>query len=281
MRGADRRIALGLYRAGPTRPVLERALEVGVTAVDTAYNYGRYQGHRALVEAAGDLLGRFEVSTKVGYFPGGHNLAPARLRAAVAEAGDVLGRAPDTVFVHNPEHDPDALPAACEALAACQADGLCRAWGVATWNPLPLLHAAVLVTVRPDVLMVRAGLAVPGPVLDAAEQLAIKMAAGEVWGMAPFAGNPSDPVWSGLDTGVFLEPGQEPVSSAQARLAVAFAIPAVSRIAVGTTHPDHLADLAAATSVEVSTDTVHAYRRLLRDQAGGRGKEAAHASHNG
>ncbi|MFG3348630.1 aldo/keto reductase [Streptomyces sp. NPDC048018] len=249
--------------------------------VDTAYNYGRYEGHRALVKAAGDLLDRFEVSTKVGYFPNGHDLAPARLRAAVAEAGEVLGRVPDTVFVHNPEHDPDGLPAACEALAACQADGLCRAWGVATWNPAPLLRVAALAEVRPDVLMVRAGLAVPGPVLDAAEQLGLRMAAGEVWGMAPFAGNPSDPVWSGLDTGVFLEPGQEPVSSAQARLAVAFAVPAVSRIAVGTSRPDHLSELAAATSVETSSDTVRAYRRLLRDQAGGRGKEAAHAAHDG
>ncbi|MFD5484040.1 aldo/keto reductase [Streptomyces virginiae] len=281
MRGADRRIALGLYRAGPTRPVLERALEVGVTAVDTAYNYGRYQGHRALVKAAGDLLDRIEVSTKVGYFPGGYDLTPARLRAAVAEAGEVLGRAPDTVFVHNPEHDPDGLPAACEALATCQADGLCRAWGIATWNPLPLLRVAASVAVRPDVLMVRAGLAVLGPVLDAGEHLRSRMAAGEVWGMAPFAGNPSDPVWSGLDTGVFLEPGQEPVSSAQARLAVAFAVPAVSRIAVGTNRPDHLTELAAATSVDVSTDTVHAYRQLLREQAGGRGKETAHAVHDG
>ncbi|WP_285548276.1 hypothetical protein [Streptomyces lavendulae] len=42
-----------------------------------------------------------------------------------------------------------------------------------------------------------------------------------------------------------------------------------------------MSELAAATTVEVSTDTVHAYRRLLTDQAGGRGKEAAHAAHDG
>ncbi|MGW9451463.1 hypothetical protein [Streptomyces sp. NPDC055632] len=84
-----------------------------------------------------------------------------------------------------------------------------------------------------------------------------------------------------LDTGVFLEPGQQPVSSAQVRLAVAFAVPAVSRIAVGTTCPDHLAELAAASSLAVSTDTVYAYCRLLREQVGGCRREAARATHDG
>jgi aryl-alcohol dehydrogenase-like predicted oxidoreductase len=226
-------------------------------------------------------LPRFEVSTKVGYFPNGHSLAPGRLRAAVEETAQALGRVPDTVFVHNPEHDPAGLAAACEALTACQADGLCRAWGIATWNPLPLLRAAAEAQARPDVVMVRAGLAVPGPVLDAAEHFAQSIRADEVWGMAPFAGNPSDPVWSGLDTRLFLEPGQGPVSSVQARLAAAFAVPTVSRIAVGTTRPDHLTELAAATRIAASAETVHAYRALLRERAGARGKEAARAAHHG
>ncbi|MFJ9416694.1 aldo/keto reductase [Streptomyces sp. NPDC101227] len=280
MRGDDRRIVLGLYRSGPSRAVLERALEVGITAVDTAYNYGRYEGHRALASEAGELLGRFEVSTKVGYFPDGHDLDPVRLRTAVAEAGEALGRVPDTVFLHNPEHDPGRFAVACEALATCQAAGLCRAWGVATWNPLPLVPVAAGLSVRPEVVMVRAGLAVPGPVLDAAENLAHEMSARTVWGMAPFAGNPSDQVWSGIDTGLFLEPGQPAVSSVQARLAAAFAVPSVSRIAVGTSRPDHLAELAAATRVAASAQTVHAYRTLLRERAG-HGKEAARAAHHG
>ncbi|MFB7031780.1 MULTISPECIES: hypothetical protein [unclassified Streptomyces] len=86
---------------------------------------------------------------------------------------------------------------------------------------------------------------------------------------------------------MFLEPGQQPVSSAQVRLAVAFAVPAVpavpavSRIAVGTTCPDHLAELAAASSLAVSTDTVYAYCRLLREQVGGCRREAARAAHDG
>ncbi|MFE2157076.1 aldo/keto reductase [Streptomyces lydicus] len=280
MRGADRRIVLGLYRSGPSRAVLERALEVGITAADTAYNYGRYEGHRALASEAGELLNQFEVSTKVGYFPDGHNLEPDRLQAAVAEAGEALGQVPDTVFLHNPEHDPGRFAVACETLAGCQASGLCRAWGVATWNPLPLVPAAAGVPVRPDVVMVRAGLAVPGQVLDAAENLAHEMSARAVWGMAPFAGNPSDQVWSGVDTGLFLEPGQPAVSSVQARLAAAFAVPSVSRVAVGTSQPDHLAELVAATGIKASMETVHAYRTLLRERAR-RGKEAARAAHHG
>ncbi|MBT2396255.1 aldo/keto reductase [Streptomyces sp. ISL-100] len=255
-------------------------LEVGITAVDTAYNYGRYEGHRALVDEAGELLDRFEVSTKVGYFPDGHDLDPERLRAAVAETGEALGRVPDTVFLHNPEHDPGRFVVACETLAACQAAGLCVAWGIATWNPLPLVPVAAGVPVRPDVVMVRAGLATPGPVLDAAENLAHELSGRAMWGMAPFAGDPSDPVWSGLDTGLFLEPGQPAVSSVQARLAAAFAVPSVSRIAVGTSQPDHLAELAAATRVATSTEMVHAYRTLLRERAG-RGKEPARAAHHG
>ncbi|MFF4648166.1 aldo/keto reductase [Streptomyces sp. NPDC001389] len=251
----------------PTRTLLEHALTTGVTALDTASNYDCYTGHSVLARTAGELLDRFEVSTKVGYFPTGHTLAPARLRAAVEQSVADLGRPPDTMFLHNPEHDPSGLAAACEELAACREVGLCRAWGIATWNPAPLLAAATTVEAKPDVVMVRAGLAVRGEALDAAERFTAELGAGDRWGMAPFAGNPNDPVWSKVDAGVFLEPGQS-ASRIQAGLAAAFALPAVSRIAVGTSSPQHLDELAAAVRYTASSVVVAEYRELLRAGAG-------------
>ncbi|MFK8909432.1 hypothetical protein [Streptomyces sp. YS-3] len=70
--------------------------------------------------SAGDLLPNFSLSTKVGFFPGGHSLDPARLRTAVEQAVKDLGREPDLVFLHNPEHsasDTGRLGPACAALA--------------------------------------------------------------------------------------------------------------------------------------------------------------------
>ena len=159
MRSAERRVVLGLYRARPTRQLLEAALDLGLAALDTAYNYQHFGGHRALAATAGELLGRFDISTKVGFFPDGHSLEPARLRAAVEKAGSELGRAPNTVLLHNPECSPQAFQRACETLAGMRNAGLCQAWGLSSWNPIPLLEVAS--RAEPDVLMVRAGLAVP------------------------------------------------------------------------------------------------------------------------
>ncbi|MEU9373791.1 aldo/keto reductase [Streptomyces sp. NPDC048255] len=244
--------------------------------MDTAFNYDRFAGHQVLRRVAGPLLDEFEVSTKVGYFPDGHSLDPVRLNQAVAESADTLGRTPDTVLLHNPEHDPDRLADACETLAACVRRGLCRAWGIATWDPRPLVHAAAEVKVRPDVVMVRAGLSVSEPVLYAGEQFTTMLGADDVWGMAPFAGNPSDPVWSKVDATVFLQPGQQ-ATAVQAGLAAAFALPAVSRVAVGTSCPGHLDELAAAVRLVPSTQMIGEYRELLRARAHGKGDlRAAH-----
>ena len=199
MRTAERRVILGLYRARPTRHLLEAALDLGIAALDTAYNYQHFDGHRALAIAAGELLDRFEISTKVGFFPDGHSLAPARLRAAVEQTVSELGRTPTTVLLHNPECSPQAFQRACEALAGMRDAGLCQAWGLSSWSPRPLL--AFDPGAEPDVLMVRAGLTVPAGDLDAAEQLAVRLQPTRLWGMAPFGGHAADPVWSAVNTG--------------------------------------------------------------------------------
>ena len=261
MRSADRRIVLGLYRTRPNRELLEAALDLGVTALDTAYNYQRFGGHRALATVGGDLLSRFEISTKVGFFTDGHSLDPARLHAAVEQAASDLGRIPDTVLLHNPECSPGGFQRACDTISTLRDSGLCRAWGLSTWDPRRLL--AVADEASPDVLMVRAGLTVPATVLDAAEHLVAVLRPERVWGMAPFGGDSADPIWSSVDTGMFLTPGQQ-ASPLQAAVAAAFAIPSVQRLAVGTSRPEHLAELVAACGLAVSPQRVASYRELLR-----------------
>lgn len=235
-----------------------------MTALDTAYNYQRFGGHRALADAVGDLLDRFEISTKVGFFTDGHSLDPARLHAAVEQAASDLGRIPDTVLLHNPECSPNAFQRACDTIRILRDSGLCRAWGLSTWDPRRLLVVAD--EARPDVLMVRAGLTVPTAVLDAAEDLVAVLRPERVWGMAPFGGDSADPIWSSIDTRLFLAPSQQ-ASRLQAALAAAFAIPSVQRLAVGTARPEHLAESVAACELATNPRQIASYRELLRRRA--------------
>lgn len=265
MRTVDRRIALGLYRTGHTRHLLEGALERGVTDLDTAFNYHHFASHRTLAAIADDLLAAFNISTKVGYFPDGHDLDPARLRAAVEQSAEELGRTPDTVLLHNPESSVDRFADACAALLDIREAGLCKNWGLSTWDPRRLLDTEWEVP-RPDVAMVRAGLAVPVGILDAVDELVDRARFTELWGMAPFAGNADDSIWQTVDTSMFLVPGQQ-CSTLQAGVAAAFAIPEVTRLAVGTSHVEHLAEAVGGSQLEVNTETVTVYRALLRERA--------------
>jgi pyridoxine 4-dehydrogenase len=260
VRSTGRRVVLGLYRARPARQVLEAALDLGLTALDTAYSYQHFDSHRALAATAGDLLGRFEISTKVGFFPDGHSLEPARLRAAVEQAVSELGRAPNTILLHNPECSPQEFQRACKTLAGMRDAGLCKAWGLSSWNPRPLL--AVASRAEPDVLMVRTGLTVPAGDLDAAEQLAVRLQAKQLWGMAPFGGDAADPLWSTVDTTQFLAPGQN-ATRLQAAFATAFAVPQVSAVAVGTRDVRHLEQLRNAAELRTDPNTIARYRELI------------------
>ncbi|WP_262391194.1 aldo/keto reductase [Nocardiopsis sp. CNR-923] len=233
-----------------------------MTGLDTAYNYQHFSSHQALAAAAGEALDEFEITTKVGFFPQGHDLSPERLRQAVRQTVDDLGRVPDTVLLHNPECSVDGFEAACEALVRIRDDGLCREWGISTWSPQELVGRSWALP-PPDVIMVRAGLSVPAPVLDATERLTIGLGAKKVYGMAPFGGNANDPIWSKVDTHLFLTPGQQ-AHTLQAALAAAFAIPEVERIAVGTSSPTHLAHIVQARSLTISPAVIERYRALLR-----------------
>ncbi|MDX3224528.1 aldo/keto reductase [Streptomyces sp. ME19-01-6] len=265
MRTADRRIALGLYRTGHTRRLLEGALEQGVTDLDTAFNYHRFDSHRTLAAIAGDLLPAFTISTKVGYFPDGHDLDPARIRAAVEQSVEELGRSPDTVLLHNPESSVEGFTDASAALLEMREAGLFKHWGFSTWDPRRLLEADWEIP-RPDVAMVRAGLTVSVAILNAVDELVDRAKITELWGMAPFAGNADDSIWRTVDMSTFLVSGQQG-TALQAGIATAFAIPEVARLAVGTSHVEHLAEAVGGSRLEVNTERVTEYRALLRERA--------------
>ncbi len=255
------------------------ALDLGITALDTSTNYLRFRSHEVLARVAGDLLPKFHLSTKVGYFPGSsgaeHSLAPERLHSAVEEAARDIGREPDLVFLHNPEHSltpgtarsREALADACAALDSATSRGLCGAWGIATWDPTafpPLVDASMP---TPSTLMVRAGLLVGAGTLDAAEALmeAWGLSTGAMWGMSPFGGSTKAPVWARVDPRVFLRDSGG-YSRAQAAFRVAYQLPNVSAVAVGTDEPTHLGDLVGALAAVPDEEAVAEYRTLLRDR---------------
>ncbi|MET9839019.1 MULTISPECIES: aldo/keto reductase [Streptomyces] len=275
MYGADPRVVLGLHRSRHRRDLLTAALGLGVTALDTAAPYFGFHSHLALAETAADLLPKFTLSTKVGFFPsaGGaeHSLDPVRLRLAVERAARELGREPDIVFLHNPERSLAGLsPAdghallghACTALAGAARDGLCRVWGVASWDTRPLGRVRVEGLPSPDVLMVRAGLLVGVDLLNATTVLRTAWQAGETWGMSPFGGGHRK-VWEDFDPRPFLRPPQDDLSRMQAAFRTAFHLPSASAVAVGTDDPGHLAQLVQALGAEVDTAAVSQYLRAL------------------
>jgi aryl-alcohol dehydrogenase-like predicted oxidoreductase len=117
----------------------------------------------------------------------------------------------------------------------------------------------------PQVVMLRAGLLVPTDVLDAGDQLADLLGCAR-WGMSPFGGRRDDPIWNTIKPCQFLTPQQE-ASPMQAVARVAFALPEVAQLAVGTDNPTHLDELIAAMALELDHTRVGRYRALLRQCA--------------
>ena len=235
----------------------------------TTYHHG--QAHRLLATAAGDLIERFTISTKVSPRAG---LPP--LREQAARAVDELGTVPTVVLVHNPEHIVRALPPdqaarwwhdTAEVMTELVASGLCRAWGLACWDPRPLLPLLPSPpsdqAPPPAVAMIRAGLLVPSDVLTASDELLdqLKIEHEGRWGMSPFAGEPT--LLAGAGIHQFLGHDAPSCRRPAVALATAWHLPSVSRIAVGTSHPQHLAELAAAVEYPVDGDRITRYRQRL------------------
>ncbi|GHG60787.1 aldo/keto reductase [Streptomyces griseocarneus] len=280
MRERDPRIVLGLHRSRYERRILTSALELGVDAIDTSFNYRGFSAHTALATAGSDLLPRFELSTKVGFFPAAgraeHSLDPCRLREAVEQTNRDLGRAPDLVFLHNPERsltgfsaaNQDRLGTACAAVERAAAEGLCGGWGISSWDPRSLPGLVDGTLPRPDAVMVRAGLLAGIDVLEASEALAARwgLDPARLWGMSPFGGSATQPLWGKLDPRVFIQEPHDGLSAVQATFRVACWLPRAGRIAVGTDSPSHLGELVDALQYQADAGSLRTYRRLLREQ---------------
>lgn len=232
------------------------------------------------MRVAGDLLPSLTISTKVGFFPTGnghaeHSLEPGCLLQALEKTNTDLRRPPDLVFLHNPErslvqnrdHAAEALATACNALQEAATRGLCGAWGVASWDPSRLPELIDTTTPRPDVLMARAGLTVSTTVLDAAETLIAQWKPNARWGMSPFAGETADPVWQTFDPRIFLQGPSDDMSRLQAAFRLAYHLPPVDTVAVGTDNPTHLRELLNALPRKVDSTAIRRYRSLLREGA--------------
>ena len=228
---------------------------------------------------AGDLLPKLRISTKVGFFSGHgrpeHSLDPDRLVRALNQTNADLGRAPDLVFLHNPERSLERAPErarndfaeACGALQDAATRGLCGDWGVASWNPSPVSEVIDPTTPKPSVLMIRSGLLVGIDALDAAEALTGRWKPSEVWGMSPFGGDAGAAVWDTVDPRLFLQGRDDECSRPQAAFRAAYGLPPVEAVAVGTDNPTHLSELLDALRYEIDVAVIHQYRTLLRGRA--------------
>jgi aryl-alcohol dehydrogenase-like predicted oxidoreductase len=237
-----------------------------VSELDTAFSYSDFVSHALLAGIGSDITAHLKITTKVGFFPDGHDLAPRRLSEAAYRIADDLGRVPDTLLLHNPERSAPLFTRACEDLIRLRDAGLCGAWGVSSWDPTALLGQSV--SQPPDVLMVRCGLAVSARVLSAAEQLMSQLRPRVVRGMSPFGGSMADSIWHQVDPAMFLDPASRDTAPTrvQAALAVAFVVPRVSAVAVGTSETNHLEQLRDAAMLRADPDAVGRYRSLLAER---------------
>ncbi|WP_274562463.1 aldo/keto reductase [Streptomyces spiramyceticus] len=267
-------LGLGTYRCRDVARAAAMAAAAGADWIDTAPNYAQGQAERALAP----VLARhpeLKVSTKVGFLaPGSRGLA---LRAGVVAAGTAeaghclapryigwqvecnrrtLGRTPDLVFVHNPEHGcsreaiTDRLYLAFLTLEkACQA-GLIRGYGVATWSgfssglfDVPLLLELASKAGGPQhhlraiqLPLSLVNLAPIAQALDGVGVLADAVAAElEVFASAPLHGG----AVPGLVTPELAELIRSGSTPAGAGLAVVASAPGVRRLLVSTDQPQH------------------------------------------
>ncbi|MFJ5925771.1 aldo/keto reductase [Kitasatospora sp. NPDC092948] len=268
------RLGLGTYRCLDVAKTALMAASRGADWVDTAPNYQQGQAEASLaavLSACPDLC----VSTKVGFVPvgvgrvavqagvlsaadaeRGHCLAPDYLTWQLARSRLMLGRAPDLVFVHNPEYAcPDGeitgrLHNAFLALEEACSQRAVSAYGVTTWHGFGSGHFDVpalvelateaggpnhhLSAVQLPVSLVH--LAPIGQALAGHGPLADALAAGlEVFASAPLHGG-EIPGMVTPHLAELIAPGKTP---AEAALAVVASAPGVKRVLLSTEDPEH------------------------------------------
>jgi aryl-alcohol dehydrogenase-like predicted oxidoreductase len=123
--------------------IVRRALESGITLLDTANVYGDGASERIVAKAPADA----KIATKVGLKrikgkPEG--LAPARIRAALQESLANLKRPfVDLYYLHAP--DPNVpLGETIDALGELLREGLIKRWGMSNYASWEILEAATI-----------------------------------------------------------------------------------------------------------------------------------------
>ncbi|MFD8112228.1 aldo/keto reductase [Streptomyces microflavus] len=279
-------LAAGTHRCNNVSAAVSAAVDAGVKWIDTAPNYARGMAEAPLraVLVRHPSVG---VSTKVGFVPvadrraainarvlfgeqsrRGHCLSRQYIAWQVDLSHARLGRAPDLVFVHNPENGAStreevlrALTSAFEEMETAANTGLIHGYGVATWTGLSsgMFTVSDLVSlaqrvggwrhhfhaVQTPLSLVHLGLVAEtlrgGGPLQQAREAGIR-----VFTSAPLCGGDL----LGMMTPElvhFIDPSATP---AQAALRVALSAPGVSRVLLSASTPAHWADAVGAAARE-------------------------------
>ncbi|MFD7451208.1 aldo/keto reductase [Kitasatospora sp. NPDC059827] len=274
-------LGLGTYRCLDVAEAALMAASRGADWVDTAPNYAGGQAETSLapvLAAHRDL----RVSTKVGFIPAGaghigvragaliaadaergYCLAPNYVAWQLARSRRMLGRVPDLVFVHNPEHGcPDGeitgrLYKAFLTLEEACSQQVISTYGVATWRgfssrlfdvptlielaakaggPNHHLRAIQLPVSLVHLVPVAQALGGHGPLADALN------AGLEVFASAPLHGG-EIPDLVTPELSELITPGKTPTETA---LAVVASAPGVKRVLLSTGNAEHWGQAAGA-----------------------------------
>ncbi|MFI9785909.1 aldo/keto reductase [Kitasatospora sp. NPDC051984] len=268
------RLGLGTYRCLDVAEAALMAASRGADWVDTAPNYENGQAETSLALALA-AYPDLRVSTKAGFLSPsarrlgvragalsvedaepGHCLAPDYIAWQVARSKRMLGRVPDLVFLHNPEHGrqegeiADRLYAAFLALEEACSQHAIGAYGVATWcgfssglfDVPTLLELATkaggpnhhLRAIQLPVSLVH--LAPVAQALDGQGPLAEALDTGlEVFASAPLHGGEIP----NIVTRELAELISLDSTPAEAALAVVASAPGVNRVLLSTGNPEH------------------------------------------
>lgn len=264
----QRQLAYGLYHSEPTTDVLDVLEQHGIDWIDTAFNYRQFNSHTELRPCATT----FKISTKIGFSRRGHTLDPAPLLVDAETICNELGRAPDILYIHNPEESLRVLPtdeagdllrSTFELMAGLVRDGLAASWGLSTWDAeaLCMLIRGTVVDTPPRCLMTQTGLPLTGPQVDAVLSLRdlLRVAPEDAWGAAPFGG-------PRMAREIIAVPGIQGLGGAtpiQAMVLAAFEVPTTATVAFSSRSVSHISEVAEAVKMEPSSDWLARYLSLI------------------
>jgi aryl-alcohol dehydrogenase-like predicted oxidoreductase len=127
-----------------TRAVVDAALEVGVTFLDTAESYGDGRSESFLGEALRGRRDRVVLATKFGGAPAEGRGAPDEIRRALGGSLERLQTEYVDLYQHHREDHATPLAETIETLDELVREGKIRAYGTSNYSPAKLEEAAGL-----------------------------------------------------------------------------------------------------------------------------------------